>query len=100
MPGDIDDSQEEQEVDSSDDREGPVSVDGNEEESSSSEEKDVYLEDENCEEKDTMSDSQETEDDTKSDKADEAADLKGWTAVQDSLGQMSAEEADEVLPYS
>lgn len=88
MPGDIHDSEEEQEVDSSDDGEGPVSVDGNEEEGSSSEEKNVYSEDENYEQKDTMSDSQETEDG--------AADLKGWTARQDFPAQMSAEEADEV----
>lgn len=92
LPGDIHQSQEEQEVDSSDDGEGPVSEEGNED-SSSSEEKDVYSEDENYEEKDAMSDSQEAEDDTKSDKADGAADLKGWTAGQDSPGQMSAKEA-------
>ncbi|XP_029691341.1 SMC5-SMC6 complex localization factor protein 2 isoform X1 [Takifugu rubripes] len=102
LPGDIHNSQEEQEVDGSDNGEGPVSVEGNEEESSSSEEKDVYSEDDNYEEKDAMSDSQETEDDTKSDKADGAADLKGWTAGQDSPAQMSAEEADRdfPLPYS
>lgn len=108
MPGDIHDSQEEQEVDSSDDGEGPLSKEGDEEESSSSEEKDVYSEDDNYEENDAMSDSQETEDDTKSDKADGAAGLKGWASGQDSPGQTSAEEADEVseadrdfpLPYS
>lgn len=107
MPGDIHNSQEEQGVDGSDDGEGSVSAEGNEEESSSSEEKDVYSEDDNYEEKDAMSDSQETEDDTKSDKADGAADLKGWKAGQDSPGQMSAEEAemseadrDFPLPYS
>lgn len=96
LPGDIHHSPEEQEVGSSDGGAGPVSEEGNEEESSSSEEKDVYSEEDNNEEKDAMSDSQETEDDTKSDKADGAAELKGWTAGRDSPGQMSAQEADEV----
>lgn len=96
LAGDIHHSPEEQEVGSSDDGEGPVSEEGNGEESSSSEEKDVTSEEDNYEEKDAMSDSQETEDDTESDRADGAADLKGWTAGQDSLGQLSAEEADEV----
>lgn len=82
LPSDIHNCQEEQDVDSSEDGEGPLS-----------EEKDVYSEDEETDEgKDIMDDSEEIEDSTKSDKPDGAGGINRFRSVDHRAGKSSAVE--------
>lgn len=81
LPSDIHNTQEEQDVDSSEDEEGPLSEEI---------EKDVYSEEETDEGKDTMDDSEETEESAKSDKPDWVVGINGFRSVDNRAGTLSA----------